>query len=122
MWGFANSKDRQLAKKLFNSITNPVIAKNYKKNGRDRKGYDQFFLTDFVWSFAKWNATAHDSYTCSKFPNSAPFPTKRLNPECFVGLQNACDEGTNHEPSTSRSKDFCPIECRPPNHLDWFYC
>jgi hypothetical protein len=102
-------------------MTNPVIAENYNKNDRDRKGYDQFFLSDFVWPFAKLNATVHDSFTCHEYVNSAPFPTKRLNPKCFVGSPDECEESLGIL-SPLKSENFCPIDCRPHVHLDWFYC
>jgi len=44
---------------------------------KQRYGGDLVFLTKMIWPMVKNNQIAHDAYTCSKYPNSHPFPTRR---------------------------------------------
>jgi hypothetical protein len=48
-----------------------------KWSRRDAYGADLHFLTRAVWPLIKSNQIAHDAYSCSKYPNSHPFPTQR---------------------------------------------
>ena len=121
LWGFVPQYDRQLARKLFNSLTNPTVAKEYNPEDRNRRGHDQSFLRDFVWPFAKANSTTHDAYLCQEFPNTRPFPSKRRNPNCFVGTVSRCNE-TIELAGDEFQENICPILCRPQSHLDWLYC
>lgn len=73
---------------------------------------DQIFLSRYVYSLAKLNSIAHDSYSCAKF-GGTPFPTKRKG-NCFVGDRKICN--------SNRSFTICPMVCRPKNHTDWNYC
>lgn len=52
---------------------------------KNRYGGDLSFLTEKVWPMVKDNQIAHDAYTCHKFPNSRPFPTKRPDNYQHVG-------------------------------------
>ena len=44
---------------------------------KEAYGGDLQFLGERIWPLVKHDQIAHDAYTCSKFPNSHPFPTKR---------------------------------------------
>lgn len=52
---------------------------------KNRYGGDLTFLTEKVWPMLKNNQIGHDSYSCHKFPNSRPFPTKRPDNYQHVG-------------------------------------
>jgi hypothetical protein len=106
MWGFKTAQNRQLTTKIYDFFTN---------------NFDQYFLTDQVWPIAVNDKTAHDSYTCKHFANSKPFPTKRLNSDCFVGYQDWCDDKLESK-ATNSSLPKCPLECRSLDHQDWEYC
>ncbi len=115
MWGFFNSRDRILANKIFGLLINPLIAPNYNLNHSSPKGFDQYFLSSYVYLDIKKSSIIHDSYTCQSFKDSQPFPTKRHG-NCFVGTSlDICDD---KEPSFVS----CPIQCRPKDHSDWTYC
>ncbi len=43
MWGFYNSRNRELASSIYNKITDKSIAAQYNQNSK--KGLDQFFLS-----------------------------------------------------------------------------
>ena len=60
-WGFANKRDKNLAKYFFQIITNRFIAGYYNKQ-KNGKGYDQFLLTDFFIEYSLSNSTTHDSF------------------------------------------------------------
>ena len=68
----------------------------------------------YVWPWAIKNSICHDSYFCSDFPNTTPFPTQRkleannfvTAPPCFALVLS----------------DICPTQCRPKNHQDWKLC
>lgn len=115
MWGFYNSRNRDLANILFKSILNSNISSKYNLNYTSPKGYDQYFLSTYVYPEISRNSIIHDSYFCLTINDSKPFPTKR-NGDCFVGtLEHSCnDKNPKFEP--------CPIQCRPKNHLDWTFC
>lgn len=83
----------------------------YNQNEESPKGSDQVFLTDYVYPFVVNRATIHDSYYCGFYPNSNPFPSKRVG---FSYVANILA----HETYTKE----CPIECRPNDHKDWTYC
>ena len=71
-------------------------------------------LYRYVWPWAIHDSMCHDSYSCSKFPSTRPFPTKRkLELNNFVAAIPAYDDLLT---------TICPIECRPPEHQDWTIC
>ena len=110
MWGFYNSRDRNLANKIFDLIKNPEISKTYLKSS---KVGDQKFLKEYVYDLVKEKSIAHDSYACFLY-GSDPFPTKRVG-NCFVGSPN---DGCN--PNSTFNE--CPAKCRPKDHQDWISC
>ena len=126
-------------------ITNKRIAGRYLENGQSKKGLgyfnfyfffinlkefylkifflfgifneDQDFLRDFIYKYTKKNAIVHDSYSCKRFEDSEPFPSKRHDSFCYISCRDCCQDiypnQTNHK---------CPIDCRPKEHLDWEFC
>ena len=67
------------------------------------------FRRRHIWPKAKFNATMHDSYSCSVY-GGEPFPTQRPeNLYCFVSCFNPCCEESANQ--TQRMPD-CPKECR----------
>ena len=82
----------------------------------DRKAYgpDQGFLKRYLWPWAKWSSTSHDSFSCQRFPRTSAFPTRRKEGE------------NNFVAAVVLSKDIlrkeCPPACRPPQHPDWIRC
>jgi hypothetical protein len=115
MWGFFNYRDRAKANLIFDRIIHPLIGVNLNPNHSNPKGYDQQFLSDYVYPEIKKNSIIHDSYFCLTLNDSEPFPTKRFG-NCFVGtLQYVCE---NKKPYFSP----CPVQCRPYDHQDWTYC
>ena len=111
MWGFYKSKNISLANRIYNLVINKTLANRYKKVN-DRWS-DQFFLRDYVYSLIKNDSIIHDSYLCSFYLDSIPFPTQRIS-NCFVGQIGKC--------LLNSTLIKCPIKCRPKNHLDWNYC
>ncbi|XP_057303810.1 uncharacterized protein LOC130641149 [Hydractinia symbiolongicarpus] len=74
---------------------------------------DEDLLDEHVWPLVKTDAIQHDSYQCTKFPQSHAFPSRRLTRTSgFVGCKRPC---SNNVPP-------CPKECRPKKHQDWSYC
>ena len=113
MWGFKNSKSPELATEIYNEIIDKTIGAKYKPNGYSKKGFDQYFLSDFVYKRIKDKSTIHDSYLCRRYQDSKPFPSRRVG-DCFVGRVGWCNE-------TVVMKE-CPKECRPLDHQDWETC
>ena len=75
---------------------------------------DQIFLMRYVWPWAKWSSVGHDSYHCSKYPFTKPFPSQRhFNESNFVA---------SRQNVTRRLEVQCPKRCRPAVHKDWLYC
>ncbi|KZS05616.1 Uncharacterized protein APZ42_031132 [Daphnia magna] len=81
------------------------------------KFQDQLSLVDIVWSIAKYDVMAHDTYGCQHEQlvrlsslKVRPFPTRR-DGRYYVG-------GAGHD----LYPDKCPEVCRPPDHKDWEYC
>lgn len=54
-------------------------------DNRKRYGGDLTFLNEKIWPKVKQNQMGHDAYSCTRFPNSYPFPTKRPNNYQHVG-------------------------------------
>ena len=77
-------------------------------------GPDQTFLKRYVWPWARWSSVSHDSYSCSRYPFTKPFPSQRhLNESNYVA-----SAVTGHD----RLEVQCPERCRPAIHKDWLYC
>ncbi|CAF0712424.1 unnamed protein product [Brachionus calyciflorus] len=113
MWGFKSALDRTKSNDVFNLIIDRNLTIAYNPGGISKKGYDQFFLTDHVYNRIKTTATIHDSFLCTRYPNTKAFPTKRVG-NCFVGGVGWCDPNRNFT--------ICPRECRPGDHQDWESC
>lgn len=118
---YANVRKRENGKMIFSWILSKENQKRYsiRNNIQNAKGADQWFLYDIVWPVAKANATVHDSYLCNQF-GGEPFPTQRPNDKfCFAAcFLPCCDTSLNQ---TNRMPE-CPMECRPKEHQDWYYC
>lgn len=112
MWGFKSSDDRKLANDIITKIKNKNISEKYNFNSR--KGLDQHFLRNEIYALIKGKSIIHDSYLCTRFKDSEPFPSKRKG-NCFVGRVGPCNESDN-------SFFKCPLECRLNNHSDWLKC
>ncbi|KAB7495581.1 hypothetical protein Anas_14130, partial [Armadillidium nasatum] len=69
------------------------------------------FVQDFLWPEFETDYIAHDSFCCSKFNGSSPFPTRREKGK-FVGA--ALFKAKN--PSGVKIPKKCPPICRPQNH------
>ena len=119
-WGFANVRNRELATKLHNILTNTEIAYRYN-HVKNRKGDDQFLLTDFFSRYSLKNSTTHDAFTCVQ-QGGDPWPTQRQESlgHCFVGCTGCCD--LIPEKERTKYPHVCPLACRPKNHQDWTYC
>ena len=118
MWSFANYKNRILADELFKLFINHDHQKNEYNKYKNKKGYDQFFLSHHVYHRLKPSAMIHDSYLCNFYRDSIPFPSRRKG-NCFVSTGYSfeiCSKEnvTNHF--------VCPVNCRPKDHKDWETC
>jgi hypothetical protein len=111
MWGFYSSRDRALARSIFQLINDKKLKAQYFGD----KGNDQFFLVAHVYKNIKDRSIIHDSYLCGFYRDSEPFPTQRIG-FCHVGLRN--ENCTNDSNPVSK----CPLECRPKDHQDWEKC
>jgi len=83
-------------------------------------GGDLQFLGSKIWPQIKDNQIGHDAYTCHKFPNSHPFPTKRPDNYQHVGQVF----GENMQPRMGDIDGFMrgvkvPPQCR--KQKDWVY-
>jgi hypothetical protein len=52
---------------------------------------DMTFLKENVYPLVKDNHVAHDAYHCQYFPNTRPFPTRRVNKEIVGGRYDEND-------------------------------
>jgi hypothetical protein len=98
------------------------LMKSGKWKKMDRYMQDIFLLTDEVWPLIKEDQIGHDAYSCSKYPNSRPFPTERDGNYQHVG--QVFDEDDN--PRMDDIDRFIrnkknPAECRPKEHQDWIH-
>lgn len=78
---------------------------------------DQDFLEQFLWPHIqshKDRLLAFDSFSCERFPESLPFPTRKESPTRFVGCRRPNCTGDKH--------GECPQVCRPRQHPDWIWC
>lgn len=78
---------------------------------------DQRALRHVLWPEIKSreDVLQHDSYLCTTYPGSRPFPSQRQHSGDFVGAPSLRMSGQH-------VKEPCPVECRPPQHKDWLYC
>lgn len=113
MWGFKRYLDPIRSNFIFSLIANKSINKKFNPNYKSPKGFDQVFLSTMVYETIINSTLEHDSYFCSYFPKSKPFPTKRIG-NCFVGCIGPCNQSTVFSP--------CPKKCRPKRHPNWIYC
>lgn len=116
MWGFHNSRNRDLADRLYEKMINTELSKKYNKD-KNKKLFDQYFLRDHVYSSMKNISVIHDSFMCKNFHDSEPWPTKRKG-GCYVGGRHKSNCETEFEEGFRQ----CPVECRPKKHGDWIYC
>lgn len=56
-----------------------------KFSNKGKYGGDLTFLNEKVWPQIRDNQISHDAYSCKKFPNAHPFPTKRPSNYQHVG-------------------------------------
>lgn len=86
------------------------------------KGLDQKILTRVLWPalFRSRDLFSHDSYLCTLFPMTHPFPTQR-DGASFVGKVFVASEKARAEEETPKLRR-CPRKCRPKTHPDWLYC
>ena len=129
MWGFKIAQNRSLTNYIYALITDKILAQSFNPVQSNERGeFDQHFLGQYVWPIAVKNSTAHDSYTCARYENSKPFPTRRLNPSCYVANLHLCDESLEPVAALNDSLLFkgslpaCPDQCRSKEHPDWLYC
>ena len=115
MWGVkltpaVRGKVKESFQKMLNS--------NMLYSNHNERGPDQDLLKEYIWPWAKDFAMIHDSYHCTKYNNTLPYPTQRKDGICnFV----ACIPELKSR-ITFVKGNKCPIECRPKNHKDWEYC
>ena len=120
LWGFFVSKNKTLAKEIYQILLNKEIMRPY-----NNKMYleDQHFLTAYVWPKAKINSTIHDSFFCNEY-GGVPFPSKRENTNCFVSCSNCCLNKSNVMKTSFISKESvgreCPLVCR--KNKEWNFC
>ena len=114
MWG---AKVYHL-RKTFKKVMGRLFADS-KCHGWRKSDHDQVCLKRYVWPWAKSVTMSHDAFLCQNYPNTRPFPTKRIENEVgnFVGSVVSING------SIPIGKEWqCPIKCRPKNHTDWIYC
>jgi len=74
MWGGVHGAVKDMTK----------YVKNFSNKGK--YGGDLTFLNEKIWPQVKQsNQISHDAYSCTKFPNAHPFPTKRPKNYQHVG-------------------------------------
>lgn len=115
MWGFASYKKRNLADELFKLFINRDHQKNIYNKHRNKKGNDQFFLSNHVYHRLKPFSMIHDSYLCTFYNDGVPFPSQRIG-NCFVST------GYSFEICSKEKALSCPARCRPKDHQDWQAC
>lgn len=116
MWGLRTHLDRSLSSMLFNYVISEWVAKNYNLKGKSPRDADQDFLRYYIYDRIKSNSTIHDSYFCTKYLDSQPFPTRRQVQDYVGSVRSALN--LNRKVTIFK----CPIECRPVNHKDWEFC
>lgn len=111
LWGIKLNKERSWIKNISSILLTPDIVRCYTGER------DQIFLEEFIWPHANLyskKTLEYDSYNCQKFPNARPFLIRKQSSTRFVGCRRPNCTTDEHPP--------CPMQCRPPNHLDWIWC
>ena len=88
----------------------------------NKQGYggDLQFLNEVVWPRVKHDQMAHDAYTCRKYPNSKPFPTKRPDNYQHVGqVFDARDRSRARDINGYMRGRKVPRQCRA--REEWWY-
>lgn len=111
MWGFYNSRNRDLASYIFSYIIDFKISAIFNKD-KNVKQADQTFLREYIYPKIKKISIIHDSYLCKSYGGD-PFPTKRVG-NCFIGSTAECYSNLTFYK--------CPDECRPTDHPNWISC
>ena len=113
-WGARLGPQNSTVRRLFNESFLKASHDYIFWAKQDAWGPDQNFLTRYIWPWARWSSLSHDSYSCMKFPNTKPFPTRReTGPNNFVAAVVEVGVTLTQE---------CPPECRPSHHKDWVTC
>lgn len=111
LWCFKSSKNRLLAKEIWNFIFRKSEFRTKEKEAP--KGNDQNVLNSYIWPLVEDDVLQHDSYNCKIYQGSVPFPTKRDSAHHYVGCVRPCNDIISK---------ICPRDCRPEKHLDWIFC
>ena len=69
------------------------------------------FLGGLIWPLVKHDQISHNAYSCAKFPNSRPFPTRRSDKMEHVGQVYFADETTRDIDITCPT---CPLNIKAP--------
>ena len=120
LWGFKTQLNGQMSSHLYSLVVDKANALALNSNASNEKNRDQDFLSTYVYPLAARNATIHDSYSCWRFNDSTPWPTRRAG-LCYVGC-NQCDCTSLKTDSLERFMYKCPRRCRPNKHWDWYQC
>jgi len=111
LWCFRNSKNRMKAEYILNKLLRNA-KKRIPQIKEAQKGNDQNVLNRYMWPIVKKDSIQHDSFLCTMFPGSIPFPSQR-KPGIFVGCVRPCKIFNTTE---------CPKQCRPIDNQDWKFC
>jgi hypothetical protein len=85
-------------------------------NRKDAYLADMEFLGGVIWPRIADKQIAHDAYHCERYPNSRPFPTRRVNGEIVGGVYNDKDEPREGDKNALRE---APEKCR--KKITWKY-
>lgn len=80
LWG---GKPKEMKKSLNNSWHNMMMGL------RTDYSQDMVFLNSHIWPIFKDQAICHDSFSCTKWPNSRPFPIARIGTEHLGQVHDA---------------------------------
>ena len=93
------------------------ISNHLRVNKTGKWNEDQEFLWETVYRTYRDNHIAHDSYFCTKYPNSVSFPTERRHCR-FVG--EIYSGSTTRMTKKSRCfSTHSPVQCR--RNISWMY-
>ena len=123
LWGFASLKNRLIAQKLFQIITDPN-KKAWFIQYYNNKNIEKYFVLKNIIKYVRNNSTSHDSFFCNKY-GGKPFPSKRTSEYCHIGSYGCClnSETNNYYSHSFKSIIYqCPLICRPRNHSEWIFC
>jgi len=113
-WGARLGPSNSTVRKLFSKAFHKASLDYIFWAVRTAWGPDQNFLKKYIWPWARWSSLSHDSYSCTKFPYTKPFPTRRdVGENNFVAAVVEVKDILEEE---------CPVECRPQDHPDWTTC